>query len=143
MRRICGLAHFLRQFREQLPNDIIRRKAVRVFCFEILLANYTAVVNVEKSRMRHPFVHALHFCIQDVKAANDFGIGIGQQGKLHTVALGKVREASLNIVANRGQLDALLLESRFGVLQLHELRFAKRSPVRGTEEKNDRPFGAL
>jgi hypothetical protein len=28
-------------------------------------------------------------------------------------------------------------------LQLHELRFAKRSPVRGTEEKNDRPFGTF
>jgi hypothetical protein len=29
----------------------------------------------------------------------------------------------------------LLLEPFFGVLQLHELRFAKRSPIGGTKEK--------
>ena len=57
------------------------------------------------------------------------------------MALGKVRQDRLTIVANRGELDALLFELCFGVLQLHELRFAKRSPVRGTEEKDDRPFG--
>jgi hypothetical protein len=28
-------------------------------------------------------------------------------------------------------------------LQLHELRFAKRSPVRRTEEKDGRPFGTF
>ena len=143
MRRLGGLAHFLRQFGEQLPDDVIRREAVRVFGFEILFANHSARVNVKKSGMRHPLVHALRFGIQDVKAANDPGIGIGQQGKVDLVTFRKVREDSLTVVANRGQLEALLLELGFGVLQLHELRFAKRSPVRGTEEKDDRPFGAL
>jgi len=46
------------------------------------------------------------------------------------MALREVYQGSLAIVANRGEPDALLFELCFGVLQLHELRFAKRSPVR-------------
>jgi hypothetical protein len=42
------------------------------------------------------------------------------------------------VVANRRQLDPLLLESFFGVLQLDELRFAIRSPIGGAEEEENR-----
>ena len=56
------------------------------------------------------------------------------------MALREVYQGSLAIVANRGEPDALLFELCFGVLQLHELGFAKRSPVRRTEENDDRPF---
>lgn len=143
MWRFGGLAHFLDQFREKFRDNVVRREAIGILCFEIFLANKSALVNVEKPRMRHPLVHTLRFGIKNIKVADDPRIGIGQQGKLDLVAFGKVHEDRLTVVANRGQLEALLLECRLGVLQLHELRFAKRSPVRGTEEKDDRPFGAF
>jgi len=130
MRCLGGLAHFLGQFREKFPNNIVRREAVRVLCFEISLANHSALVNVEKSGMRHPPVHTFRFFIKDFETANDPRLGVGQQWKLDFMSLCKVREDSLSIVANRGQLDALSLELCFRVLQLHELRFAKWSPVR-------------
>jgi len=138
-----ALAHLLGQFGEEPRDNVVRREAVRVLRFEILLANNAAVIDVEKSGMRHPFVHTVGFFIESIKAANDLGIRIGQQGKLDVVALRKVYQDSLAIVANRGEPDALLFELCFGVLQLHELRFAKRSPVRRTEEKDDRPFGTF
>src|SRR5215469_1836370 len=143
MRRFDFLANFLGQFREELPDHVVRCEAVRVVRFEVLLPNYAAVISVEKSWKRHPLGHALRFCIQDVEAANDLGIGISQQGKLDLVAFRKVREDSFTIVANGSQLDTLLLELCFGVLQLHELRFAEGSPVGGTEKKDDRPFGTF
>src|SRR5712692_2391018 len=140
MKRFDGLAHFLGQFREKLPNDIVRREAVRIFGFEIFLANSAALVDIEKSGVRHPFGHPLRFCVKDVKAANDLGIRVGQQRKLDVVPLSEVLEDSWTIVANCSQVVPLLLESPFGILQLHELRFAERSPVGGTEEKENRPF---
>jgi len=93
--------------------------------------------------MRHPFVRIPRFGIQDFKAADDVGIRIRQQRKLDLVALRKVPKDGLTIVANRGQLDAPVLELCFGILQLHQLRFAKGSPIRGTEEKDGRPLGTF
>jgi hypothetical protein len=53
------------------------------------------------------------------------------------VAIGKKLEDFWRVVADRGQLDALFLESRDGALQLDQLPFAEGSPVGGTkEEKN-------
>lgn len=129
MSRFGCLAHFLDQFWEEPRDNVVRREAVGILRFEKFLANTSAVVNVEKPRMRHPLVHTLCFSIQDVKAANDLGIGIGQQGKLNLVALSKIHQDSLTIVTNRGQLDALLVKLFFGVLQLHELGFTEWSPV--------------
>ena len=59
------------------------------------------------------------------------------------MAVGVVLKDRLAIVADGCQLDALLLESWFGILQLDELRFAERSPIGGAEEQQDcavRPF---
>jgi hypothetical protein len=50
------------------------------------------------------------------------------------VPLSEVLEDILAIVTDRSQLDFLLLKSLFGILQLHELRFAEGSPIGGTEE---------
>ncbi len=50
------------------------------------------------------------------------------------------------VIANSRQLDPLLLEPRYGALQLDQLPFAERSPVRGTEKKKNgavRSFQAL
>ena len=138
-----ALAYLLGQFVEKFRDNVVRGEAVRVLRFEILLTNNAAVIDVEKSGMRHPFVHTLGFCIENVKAANDLGIRIGQQGKLDVMAIRKVYQDGLAIVANRGEPDALLFELCFCVLQLHQLGFAKRSPVRRTEENDDRPFGTF
>ena len=59
--RLDALANLLGQFGEELRDNVVRREAVRVLRFEILLANNAAVINVEKSGMRHPFVHTLGF----------------------------------------------------------------------------------
>src|SRR6266852_4271821 len=98
MRRFDGLAHFLAQFGEKLPNDIVCRKSVRVVGLKILLANSAALVDIEKSRVRHPFGHPLRFSVKDVKTANDLGIWIGQQRKLNIVPLSEVHEDSRAIV---------------------------------------------
>ena len=140
MRRFDGLAHLLREFGEKPANDIVRREAVRVLSIEILLANIAVFVDIEKAGMRHPFGHTLRFYIKDIKAANDLGIWVGQQRKFDIVPLREVHEDGWAVVANCSKLDALLFESSFSVLQLHELRFAERSPVGGTEEKENRSF---
>jgi hypothetical protein len=41
------------------------------------------------------------------------------------------------VIADGRQLDPLLFESRYGALQLDQLPFAERSPVRGTEKKKN------
>jgi hypothetical protein len=50
------------------------------------------------------------------------------------------------VIADGRQLDPLLLEPRYGALQLDQLPFAERSPVRGTEKEQDgavRSFQAI
>jgi hypothetical protein len=83
------------------------------------------------------------FCVKDVEAANDLRIGISQQRKVDFVPLGKIREDRWTIVAYCSQIKPLLFEPIFGVLQLHELRFAEGSPIGGSKEKENRPFWTL
>jgi len=53
------------------------------------------------------------------------------------VLVGKIFQDFFRVIADGRQLDPLLFESRDGALQLDQLPFAERSPVRGTEkEKN-------
>jgi len=59
------------------------------------------------------------------------------------VALGEVLQDRRTIVADRRELQSLRLKSLFCVLQLHELRFAKWSPIGGTEEKENRTLQTL
>ena len=119
------------------------REAVGVFGFEILFANDTIFVNVEEPRMRHPFGHSLGVRIQHLETANDLGIRVGQQWKLNLVPAGEVREDRGAVVTDGCQFDPLLLEACARVLQLHELPFAKRSPVRRSKKEQHRPFRAL
>ena len=71
MRCLDIQAHLLGQFREKLSNDIVRGESVCVLRFEILLANHTATVNMEKPRARHALVHPFCFFIQNMEAADD------------------------------------------------------------------------
>ena len=54
------------------------------------------------------------------------------------VPIGEVLQDCWTVVADRSQLDSLLLKSLFGILQLHELRFTERSPIGGAEEEKNR-----
>jgi len=78
--------------------------------------------------------------------ANDFGVGVRQQGKLDFVVLGEILPDRRTIVADGGQPQSLRFKSFFSVLQPHELRFAEGSPIGGTKKKKDsalRPFESL
>src|ERR1700747_2295859 len=64
--------------------------------------------------------------------------GISQQWEFDFMALGEVLQDSPTIVADRRELQSLRFKPLLCVLQLHELRFAKRSPIGGAEEKENR-----
>jgi hypothetical protein len=49
------------------------------------------------------------------------------------VLIGKVFDDRFTVIAERGQLDALLLISGDRSLQLNQLPFAVRSPIGGTK----------
>ncbi len=138
MRRFDILAHFLGEFGKKLPNNIVRREAVGVLDFKIRVANNPFRVDVEEPRMRHPLVHAFRFRIEDVEAANQAGFLIRQQRILNFMPVGKVFQDRWTVVTNRSEFDSLCFKSLFGVLQLHELRFAEGSPIRGAEEEKNR-----
>ena len=53
--------------------------------------------------------------------------------------LGEVLEDGGAVVTDRREFDPLFLESLSCVLQLDQLRFAERSPIRRAEEKKDGP----
>jgi hypothetical protein len=49
----------------------------------------------------------------------------------------------LDVITDRRELDALGFKSLFCILQLHQLRFAKGSPIRGTEKEKHRAVRPL
>jgi hypothetical protein len=53
------------------------------------------------------------------------------------VPVSKVIQDFFRVIADGRQLDPLLFESRDGALQLDQLPFAKRSPVRGAEKEQN------
>src|ERR1700757_2497592 len=143
MRRFDGAAHFLGEFGEQLPDDVVGGKAIRILRFEVFLTDGSGLIDIEKPGVRHSFGHALSFCVKDIEAANDLRIGISQNRKFDFVPLAKIHEDRWTIVAYCSQIEPLLLEPFFGVLQLHELRFAEGSPIGGTKEKENCSFWTL
>src|SRR5271155_2918147 len=137
MRRFDALAHFRTQLRKKLGDEIVGGQSIGVFRGEILFANDSAGVDVEESRVGHPFGHSLRFCVEHVELANDFGTRVSQKRKVDSVALGEILQDGRTIVADRRQVKALRFESLFCALQLHELRFAEGSPVGRTEEEKN------
>ncbi len=59
------------------------------------------------------------------------------------VPIGEVLEDRLTVIAYGCDLDATCFEPLFRILQLDQLRFAEGSPIRRTEEKQNRPFRSL
>src|SRR5713226_2282295 len=137
MRCFDILAHFLGKHRGKLSDDIIRREAVSVFGFEIRVANNAFRVDIEESGARHSLVHTFRFGIEDVEDANQAGIRIRKQRKFNLMPVGKILQYRRTVVTDRREFYALGFKSLLGILQLHELRFAKGSPIRGTEEEEN------
>ena len=94
-------------------------------------------VDIEKPGTRHSSRHPSRLRVEDIETADNQGIGVGQQRKIDLVPAGEVFQDCLTIVADGSDLDSVLFEPLSGILQLHELRFAERSPIGGAhKEKN-------
>ena len=74
---------------------------------------------------------------------NSLGIRIGQQRKVDLSPVGEVFQDFWAVVTDGGKLNALLLKSGFGVLQLDQLPFAVGSPVGRTEKQMNRAVRSL
>ncbi len=79
-------------------------------------------------------------CVQYSKLLNDLGLGIRQQGSSNVLPLREIRQDLYRIIEDRDNPQPLLLELLDVLLQLDELRFAVRSPVRGPVEDH---YGSL
>lgn len=95
-------------------------------------------IDEEISGARHTLVLARSLYVQNLVGAKDLGIGVGQQGEFDLTAIREVFQNGFAVIANRRELNSLLLESGFCVLQLYQLPFAIGSPVRGTKKEENR-----
>jgi hypothetical protein len=129
---------FLAQFRKELSDHVVSGKPLAVLGFEELLANHAACVYEEVSRPRHTIELAGRLAVQNLISANNFGIGIGKQGKIDFAAIREILQYGFVIVADARNLQSLFFESRLGVLQLDQLPLAIGSPICRTKEKQDR-----
>src|SRR5260370_26185986 len=76
----------------------------------------------------------LHMRVEDAEILDDLGLRVRKQRIGDALAFREISQNANGIVADRGNSQALLTKP-FGILlQLHELRFAVRSPIRGPEE---------
>jgi len=75
--------------------------------------------------------------IEDSISPDGLRVWVREHRVVDLVAVGKIFQDFFRVIADGRQLDPLLFESRDCALQLDQLPFAKRSPVRRTEkEKN-------
>src|SRR5271154_5639071 len=142
MRRIDVSRHFLCKFWEKLSNKAVRRKPIGLFPLKIFFSNDAGCVDIEVPGMRHPFLFSGGLSVQDLEHPNDLGIWIGQKREINLVPVSKILQYRRTIVANSRQCKTVLRKLRLGALQLNQLRFAERSPVRRSEEQEDGPIGS-
>ena len=100
-------------------------------------------VDKEISRAGHTLELPRGLDVQNLVGAKDLGIGVGKQGKIDFATIREVFQYGFVVITDRGQLDSLLLKPCFGVLELNQLPFAVRSPIRGTEEEENRSVRCL
>ena len=100
-------------------------------------------VDKEISWARHTLELTRGLDVQNLVGANDLGIGVGEQGKIDFATIPEVFQYGFVVIADRRQFDSLLLKPCFGVLELNQLPFAVRSPIRGTEEEENRSVRCL
>jgi hypothetical protein len=136
--RLNRTRDFLAQFREEFGDHVVSRKPLAVLGFEEFLANHAARVDEEVSRPRHAIELTGRLSVQNLISANNFGIGIGKQGKIDFPAIREILQYGFAIVADARNLQSLFFESRLGVLQLDQLPLAVGSPICRTKEEQDR-----
>src|SRR5206468_5480804 len=102
-----------------------------------------ARVEKEISGTSHIFELPRGLGVHNLVGANDLGVGVREQREIDLAAAGEVFQYGFAIVADTRQLDSLLLELCFGVLQLNQLPFAVGSPIRGPEEQQNRAMRSL
>jgi hypothetical protein len=79
-------------------------------------------------------LHAGGLGVENAVGLYGLGVRVGEQRIFNFVAIRKIFKDLFAIIAYGRELDALLLEACDGALQLDQLPFAERSPVRGTEK---------
>src|SRR5215471_8589531 len=137
MRSFDGVGNFLAQFWKELGDEAIASKALPVLGFEEFFSNNTVRIDEKVSGSRESFLHPGRFGVQHTVSLNRFGIGIRKQRVADVVAVGKELQDFFRVIADGRELQALLLESNDGALQLDQLPFAERSPIRGTEKQKN------
>src|SRR4029077_6507831 len=78
--------------------------------------------------------------IEDVERMYDLRIGIGEQRIRDVLPAGKTLERSGRVVADGRYSKSFFSDRSEIVLQLHELDFAERSPIRGPKKDEHRSF---
>src|SRR5271155_5217946 len=137
MRRIDVSRHFLCKFWEKFSNKAVRCKPIEIFRVKIFFSDDTGCIDIEVPGMRHPFLFSRGFSVQDLEHPNDLGIWIGQKREINLVPVSKILQYRRTIVANSRQCKTALRKLHLGALQLNQLRFTERSPVRRSEEQED------
>src|SRR5260370_3484377 len=135
MRGLYFLADPFGKLWKYLRHHIVRGKAVGVLLFKILFSNNPVRVDIEVSWQSHALRHACGLLVQHTITGDNLRLRIGQQRKLDLAAVCKVPKDCRAVIADSSQLNSLRFEFLFRVLQLHELRFSERSPIRRTEEQ--------
>ena len=137
MWRVHGFCNFLAQLRKKLCHDAVSGEPFAVSRVEKLFSNDAVDVEEKITRTRKSFLHPGGFLIEYAIGLDGFRIRIREQWVFNSVAIGKIFQDRFRVVADGGELHALLFEFRDCVLQLHQLPFAEGSPVGGTEKEEN------
>ena len=143
VRRFHAASDFLAQFRKKFCHQAVRGDSFPVLGLKKLFTNHALRVDEKISGTRHSLKLAGGFVIHNLVLAQDLGIRIGEHGKIYLAAIGERFQDRHAVIADRSEFDPLFLESCLGVLQLDQLPFAVGSPIRGTEEEENRAVRAL
>ena len=134
---------FFAQLWKEFNNHVVSGKPLAVLRFKELFSNHAMGVDKEISRASHTLELTCSRDVQNLVGANDLGIRVGEQGEIDFAAVREVFQYGFTVIADRREFDSLLLEPCFGVLQLNQLPFTVGSPIRGTEEEENRAVRCL
>jgi hypothetical protein len=137
VRGFDGVRDFLAQLGEEFRDDAVASQTLAVFGFEEFFLDDAVGINEEIAGASKTLLHAGGFVIEDAVGFDDFGIGIREHRILDFVTVGEEFQDFLGVIADGGELDALLFEPGICALQLDQLPFAEGSPVCRTEEEKD------
>src|SRR6266853_1687447 len=137
MRRLNIVCYFIAQLRKKLAYNMVPGKSLPVLRFEELFPNCAVGIDEKISGPRHALVLPGRLDVQDVIGVKGFRIRVGEQGKFDFAPVREGFQYLLGVIADGRHSDPLFFKSRFCVLQLDQLRFAVRSPIRRTEKEQN------